>query len=321
MRVVLFSLSVACLLATASLAQEWEFSDVTRIRIDGVSGDLIIRPADGNVVRVQVEADVRPADAFEPQVEQDGKTLRIDEEWSGRNSSGRVEWTILLPREGETPHIRFSTASGDLDCADIAVRLDIDTASGDVTLANVDLAASSDLSTASGDYSIEEMTIREGTDLSTASGDIELRGVTIEEGCDFSTASGNVECINCTGSMELSSASGDVIVRLSEIIGRSEFSSASGDVRLELAKLPEEDLRASSASGDVHLDVDDFGDRFTLVMIKREDRGRIDCPFEFTSETTFDDHHHTYDEKTVERGTGGPEIVLRTASGRVVVKN
>jgi hypothetical protein len=122
MRVVLFSLSVACLLATASLAQEWEFSDVTRIRIDGVSGDLIIRPADGNVVRVQVEADVRPADAFEPQVEQDGKTLRIDEEWSGRNSSGRVEWTILLPREGETPHIRFSTASPTSRCVSTSTR-------------------------------------------------------------------------------------------------------------------------------------------------------------------------------------------------------
>jgi hypothetical protein len=55
-------------------------------------------------------------------------------------------------------------------------------------------------------------------------------------------------------------------------------------------------------------------------MIKREDRGRIICPFDITSESTFKDHHY-YEEKVVERGSGGPEIALKTASGEVVVRN
>jgi hypothetical protein len=84
--------------------------------------------------------------------------------------------------------------------------------------------------------------------------------------------------------------------------------------------LPKDDLSASSASGDVYLSVADFGDDFTLILIKREDKGRISCPFKYTSEETFKDHH-TYEKKIVKRGSGRPEIELRTASGKVVVKD
>jgi len=69
----------------------------------------------------------------------------------------------------------------------------------------------------------------------------------------------------------------------------------------------------------VTLGVKDFGDDFTLILIKRKDKGRISCPFDFTEEDEFWDHHE-YERKVVKRGSGGPTIELRTASGKVTVK-
>jgi len=312
------SFCAAVFFASAGVAEEWDFSSVSKIVVDGVSGNVTVRPSEGNQGLVRLASRVIPADAFEANVRQSGSTLRIEERWHG-NSSGSVEWTLFLPAGLESPRLEVSNASGDLDCEGIAARIDYKTASGDVTLVDVELDRRSDFSTASGDIRIENMTIRADTDFSTASGDVELVEVVIEEGCKFSTASGNIRCDRAQGFMELSSASGDVVVRGGQIDGMSRFSSASGDVSLRLARLPSDDLAASSASGRVTLDVADYGDNFNLILIKREDKGRISCPFDFTEERTFEDRH-VYDEKIVRRGSGGPQIELRTASGEVIVK-
>jgi hypothetical protein len=100
--------------------------------------------------------------------------------------------------------------------------------------------------------------------------------------------------------MELSTASGDVRVRNSTIEGHSTFSSASGDVLLDSKY-----LRGS----------------YTLVLTAREDKGRIVNPFRATSKRTFREGRYTYEEQTVEQGSGGPEIRLRTASGEVRVQD
>ena len=63
------------------------------------------------------------------------------------------------------------------------------------------------------------------------------------------------------------------------------------------------------------------GDDFTLIMTKREDKGRIDSPFEPTSERTFQRNDRTYIEQTVVRGSGVPTIALSTASGSIQVRN
>jgi len=306
--------------ATGNAKERWEFSDVTKIKFEGISGDITILQGKGKEGVVELRADVRPRRSFRPEVEQDGKTLYIEERWGGRSTNGHLEWTIYLPEGQKPPRIKASTASGELVCRKVAVRIRFSTASGNIELTEVTLSEGSSFSTASGDIILEDMEVDEGSDFSTASGDVVLDNVTIGEDCGFSTASGEVRCVGCKGHFDLSSASGDVVVKKCEITGRSDFSAASGDVRLYIDRLPKHDLKASTASGKVLLDVGDFGDDFTLVMVKREDRGRISCPFDFTSEDTFEDYH-TYEEKIVERGSGKPEIYLHTASGSVVVKD
>jgi DUF4097 and DUF4098 domain-containing protein YvlB len=327
MRKFIMAAAVICLLAGAVIAatgamdEEWDLSGVTKIKLSGVSGDVIILPAEGRTGRLELRSNVRPDDSFTPKVKKSGKTLSIKEKFHG-SSNGGVEWTIYLPKRGEKMRVAVNTASGDLECSDVAVDISFETASGDIELTGVELEEGSRFNTASGDFNLEDMTITEGCRFSTASGDFELEDLVIEENCSFSTASGDVKCSNCKcgDDVNFSSASGDVIVRDVELEGMSEFSSASGDVSMHFAALPEDDLSASSASGDVYLSVDDFGDDFTLILIKRKDKGRISCPFDYTSEETFE-NHHTYEKKIVKRGSGRPEIELRTASGKVVVKD
>ena len=316
-RAGLVALLVLCMSGFA-LAEEWDFSSVERIELEGVSGDVILLPAGGGG-RVELRSNVTPRGNFEASVEQDGDTLRIRESWTGGNSRGDVEWTLYIP-SGSGTRISIETASGSLSAEGITGRIDLSTASGDVELIDVELDSGSSLSTASGDYTIEDMRIDDDVSFSTASGDIHLNSVEIGQDVAFSTASGDVMCNDCRGSLVLSSASGDVEVKNSSIDGFGEFSSASGDVRLHLDEIPRDGLSASSASGDVVLD-GNFGRDYTLVMSARQDKGRIVNPFETTSRRTYREGRYTYEEEVVEQGSGGPEIRLHTSSGSVVVKN
>jgi DUF4097 and DUF4098 domain-containing protein YvlB len=192
-----------------------------------------------------------------------------------------------------------------------------------VELSKVSLEEGSKFNTASGDYIVRDMTIGEDTKFNTASGDVELEDLVIEEDVSFSTASGDIIVTNCKVGEDVgfSSASGNVKVEDAELAGEADFSSASGDVILRFDRLPEHDFTGSSASGDVTLQVDDFGENFTLVLIKRKDKGRISCPFEYTDEDEFYRNRQEYVSKIVERGSGRPVITLGTASGKVTVKD
>ena len=327
MRKSLCLLTLICLIAglavmpAAADTGEWEFSKVNRIKIEGISGDVILRPAEGGTGKVVLRSDVHPGKNFSVEVDQRGETLRIEEKWRGGSSSGPVEWTIYLPETSSPVDVDIENASGDLDCYEVNARIDYNTASGETRLARVKLAKGSTFNTASGDYEFEDLAITEDTRFNTASGDFILKDLKIGAGCRFSTASGDIEIINCKcdDGVEFSTASGDVVVRNSALLGEADFSSASGDVSVFLETLPESDLSASSASGDVLLNINDFSGDCTLVLIKRQDKGRISCPFEYDEEETFEDHH-VYEKKTVHLGSGGPLIELRTASGRVTVR-
>ncbi len=298
--------------------QSWSFSGIDRIDLDGTSGDLEIRVADGNEFELRLEKNVRPDGAFRGEVEQRGSTLNIHEEWGRGNSRGSVRWILAVPAAAR-PTIAMDTASGGVEAEMLSAHFEIDTASGDFVLRGGAILTGSDISTASGDFELSNVTVGDGVGMSTASGDIELDAVTGGRGFEFSTASGDVTVRNSTGILEASSASGDVRVYNSELSGASRFSSASGDVTVQLDAMPAHDLELSSASGNVELAAG-FGSDFTLVMSKGEDRGRIRSPFDFTSEETYERHGQTYERKTVVRGSGGPEIRLSTASGNVEVR-
>ncbi len=342
-RTTLLACAALLILASTAGAQEverFDFSGVNRIEVDGTSGDIAIFKAEGRQGYVELEQNVMPRENFRGEVDQSGNTLRVAEHWRGRTTHGHVAWRIYLPAGGDGLRITIDTASGDLEATDVAAGFRFETASGDIDLRGVQLGEGSRFDTASGDIDLSDMTVTDGAsfdtasgdislddvtvgndvDFDTASGDITLENVTIGEGCDFSTASGEVRAYNSRGALELDSASGDVDIRECVLTGPSQFSTASGDVDISLNDMVQHDLEGSSASGDVTLSIDDWGRNFTLILVKRRDRGRLTCPFEYTSERTFERYDYVYEEKIVQQGSGGPEIRISTASGNLVIR-
>lgn len=302
----------------AQSEQNWSFDNIDRIELDGVSGNLEVVVASGSSITLRLDQQVEPRDTFRGEVEQNGSTLSITEHWGHGSSRGEVRWVLAVPA-ALSPTIEMESASGGVEVSGVAARFELDTASGDFEMRDGTLMAGSDIDTASGDLCITAATVQDGVDMSTASGDVEISNVDAGRNFDFSTASGNVRVQGSRGVLEGSSASGDVDVEVSALGGVGDFSSASGDVTVRLNGSLTNDFEASSASGNVEFRAD-FGDDFTLVITVREDRGRIDSPFRTTSKETFKRNGQTYVRETVQRGSGGPEIRLNSASGRVRVR-
>lgn len=297
---------------------DWSFTGIDRIELEGVSGDLIVERGSGDALELSLRADVRPSGAFTPDVRQDGATLWIEEDWGHGSSSGSVEWTLSIP-ESMTPTVVMDTASGDIEVSGVEARLDFDSASGDVRLRSATIRDGSSFDTASGDLDLRDVVVQGDVDMDTASGDVSLVGVEADGSFRFETASGDVDLERTRGVLRGSSASGDVSLRDVQLDGPSRFSSASGDVVVRLSEPLRYDLEASSASGDVRLEAP-FGSDFTLVMTHREDRGSIHSPFSDATERTFERNGYRYREVRVQQGSGEPEIQLKTASGSVEVR-
>lgn len=317
----LFTTSLV-LIAAPALGQqerEWTYSGVDRVEVDGVSGDVVVRPSESSGVRVRLQADVRPRDAFKWEVEERGSSVSLRERWGSGRSEGRVTWIIEVPRS-TGPEIEMRSSSGDLELSGVVARVRFRSSSGDVRLEGATIRSGSKFDTSSGDFFLTDIEVGDDVELDTSSGDLDIIRVTAGRDFRFDTSSGDVLIEDSRGVLEGSSSSGDVRVRNSELDGPSRFESSSGNVFVHLPLLPSQGLEASSASGDVRLEIGDFSDDFTLELTKREDRGRIDVPFEISSEKYFFRYDQRYVEKTVKRGSGRPLVRLRTASGSIVVR-
>lgn len=288
------------------------FDAKKNVRIETTSGDCIIKSGSSGKINVHVEYSERAEDSFEADIQEKSSSIRIKERWRGRNSGGRVLWTITIPSETD---VEFSTASGDLTIENLNNEIEASTASGDVLIENSQ--GDLEISTASGDVNISDS--KGKFDFSTASGDIKCSELSGE--LDFSTASGDIKIRTAQGHFDLSCASGDVEASGVTIEEESEFSTASGDVEVQLEKTSEYDIELSTASGDVTLDYsgNDVKGYFEFTAKKRG--GRIKSPIDFDKEEVFGRNGDDYVKKSFTRGGGTPKIYISTASGRISLKD
>lgn len=308
------------------------FQNVKSVKIKTVSGECVIQKGSSNEVKVVVTHTYSEGE-FEPEIEQRGSRLYLTEKFRSRswrdNYRGTSKWSVTVPAD---VLVEFSTASGDLEASDLKNEIEASTASGNVILKNI--GGNVKASTASGDIelvdsdgevkcstasgAIEWTNVSGYSKASTASGTIRADGVKGE--FSMSTASGGIRAKNLSGDMQLSTASGNVDASEVTIAARSSFSAASGDVEVALAKTPEHDLKVTSASGDAILNFGGNEIKGFIEMAARADRGRIRAPFKFDKEETVWRHDQEYMVKTVQKGSGGPMIEVRTASGAAEIK-
>jgi len=309
-------LCVVFLLALGNIfAQEEEihktFKAKRTVRMNTVSGDCIVKKGSADKIVVDLVYSVQPEGAFEPEFRESGNVLRLKERWSGRNTSGRVTWTLTVPSSTE---VEFSTASGDLSVEGMTKSVEANTASGSVTVQSSN--GEFDFSTASGDVSIEDA--QGEFDISTASGEIEAFNIQGE--IDLSTASGDIDVNDSKGMFDLSCASGEIDASNIIVEEESSFSTASGDVDVKLAESSEYDLELSAASGSVTLDYNGNPIKGYFEFTAKKRRGRIVSPIKFDNEEEFERNEQTYMRKSFTKGSSTPKVYISTASGRATLR-
>ncbi|MBV9960127.1 MAG: DUF4097 family beta strand repeat protein [Acidobacteria bacterium] len=144
--------------------------------------------------------------------------------------------------------------------------------------------------------------------VSTASGNIEVNGVRGE--INVSTASGDVTVNEVNGRVHASTASGEM--RVKDVVGEVSAQSASGDVEVEIAQLTgTEDMKFSSASGDVHVRLPANLDADISMSTSTGDI-RTDFPIQVK-----ESRYGPGAQARARLGSGSRSIQISTASGNV----
>lgn len=143
--------------------------------------------------------------------------------------------TIQIP-ENAIPHVKLLTTSGDIKVQDVALAdLNITSTSGDVT---IDLDEDANLSHA---------------EIRTTSGDIEASF--FADNALVTSTSGDVEVEGRINALTVNTISGDIDVRAD--VKNMNFKAISGDVDLQFDSGEISDVRGSTISGDIDIDLPD----------------------------------------------------------------
>ena len=150
-----------------------------------------------------------------------------------RSTTGGIN--IQVP-EKAIPHVKLLTTSGDIEISDVALAdLDITSTSGDV---NVDL---------------NDKQYLKLVEVRTTSGDIEANAFTHE--MTIASTSGDVEVEGYYHNLTINTISGDIDVRAD--VKNMTFKAVSGDVDLTFDSVEIRDVRGSTISGDIDIDLPD----------------------------------------------------------------
>jgi DUF4097 and DUF4098 domain-containing protein YvlB len=202
------------------------------------SGSMEVIEGPEHVVALHIESS-RNNDL---EVSQSGDTITVARPHGREGRSGSTRLRVEVPA-GTT--VRLSAASAEIN---VSVRLAyayIDTASGDVSLSEVENAK---VKSASGDLSIR--TVTGAVSVRTASGDVKV-GLVVDR-MDVSTASGSVDVGLARGGLASSASSGDLAIDRYE--GSDlDLKSVSGDIRVGLPRGTRLTLDAKSLSGKIVL--------------------------------------------------------------------
>lgn len=210
-----------------------------RVEVRVQSGKVRLVPGEANSVRVVAEAH---KDAG-LDVSKRGATIVVATDKGGWFRNDKADITIYVP---ESTEASINAASADVRATTPLSRLEVNTASGDITFTTVE---SLEVRTASGDVRGDRIT--ESVRVVGASGDVQIGSCSGK--ASFSSASGDVEIGRCQdGSLKTSTASGDVSVALCQS-SEVDCKSMSGDVDMGIPPRTRLALDVNTLSGNVTL--------------------------------------------------------------------
>lgn len=214
------------------IERDFSVKSPSLVKVTIASGRVAVEAGEPGVVRVSADTRDPTFDVLQ----------RGDAIVAGGERGGRAFVTVQVPQPTD---VEVSTASGDVNIVTPVARLEVASASGDVSFNS---AIRLQVKTASG--SISGNRVEGEARCITASGEIRISQLL--ERADFSTASGNITIDQSVGIIACATLSGDI--RVGELTGPSlNVKSMSGSVRIGIPARTRLDLDANTFSGRVRL--------------------------------------------------------------------
>ncbi|WP_433745874.1 DUF4097 domain-containing protein [Falsibacillus pallidus] len=235
---------------------------VQSIAVDCSSTDVSIREAqDQNDIKVKMTGNVskKLKDDYKLNVSSDKGTLIVGLDVRNMFHVGfnvrNVKIEITVP-EKIYDRLAVQVKSGDIDVDGLKSKeANLETASGDLILKNLENASQLDIQASSGDVEIKDSHV-ENLKFKANSGDLVIDGVSAKTS-DLSTSSGDMDISNLSGNILANLASGDLTIRNAKDTGDITADMASGDVTITFKEKPTDlavDFKANSGDGKVQLD-------------------------------------------------------------------
>lgn len=304
------TLFVALIFAVSLMAQQQiskSYDVVEELKVNTVSGEIHINRG-GNQIKVDVTHTYD--DCFEYVEEISGNTVKLKEDFHGRNCNGSSKWTITLPDNVE---LDISSVSGEIIIHDINSKFELETVSGRIEL--TDCKGKFEIESVSG--SINGKNLEGPGEMQTVSGKISVEG--IQDKLELVSVSGRIDFENCNSSVEAETVSGNIEGKNIVLKDEASMESVSGDLILSLGQSFDIDLSMETVSGDAIIDFQGNPVNGTFNMECRKDRGEINTPFKYNTEEEFEQNGKTYIRKVAQLG-GSNQIDMKTVSGTIKVK-
>lgn len=276
------------------------------VSIQVTRGDLKITGWDRDEIEVTGLLDEKTREfIFEVNGDETEIIVRLPRHLSGWSMDNGSDLKIFVP-VGNNVAVRG--VSTDIDIRNLQSGVEVNDVSGDLTVSHVDRGV--DLTTVSGEINLRNATGR--IRVRTVSGDIESRHA-LGPG-SYRSVSGSIDIRDGGSEIDLETVSGDIDVNANEILELSGHS-VSGDIDITASLTAEGtvDLRTISGSIDLNLP-SDTNARFDLdAGSGGQIRNRLTKDKPKTSRYSRDSSLRFI------MGEGAGEVILSTASGRIVL--
>jgi DUF4097 and DUF4098 domain-containing protein YvlB len=195
---LILSAALELMLAGAAAAQDFQktyrISPGSRIRVDNVSGDVVVTGYDGDAV--VVTAIKRGRDREMVEIEDNSGANRVDlsVRYPKRcNCDASVRFEVQVPR-GVNFDDHFSSVSGDVHVSGIIGRLHASTVSGDVHIKEVSGSVSASAVSGDVNVAIDRLEGNDDMKFSTVSGDVSVSlPPSLDADVDMSSFSGSIK--------------------------------------------------------------------------------------------------------------------------------
>jgi hypothetical protein len=328
-KALFFALIPAIFLVSTATAENKEikktFPEKKVVKISTITTNCVVIKGKSGEITVHLSY-TDAGKLFKPVIEEEADSLLIREKIPASDSA---VWKVFVPdnteidfksaagsfwAKGLQGDISASTAAADISVSNCRGKLVLKNASGEVKVeyhkGDVNIKA------VSGDIRVKKISgeIR----IKSLSGDIEAQD--LEGSVDLKFTSGDIDVIKAAAAIKASCVSGDLEASDIVLKGESSFKVVSGDIYLKLSKSLDYNLTLDSASGNVVLNFNGNPVKGLFEFRARAEMGKIVSPFKFDKEEETYKYGKKYLVKSFKRGGATPKIILKTASGTVILE-